>query len=207
MRKPKGILSSRLKKSVCLVLLLVFIFGLFLFSQSGGLLIQKLNMVATVYPVVLADLANMSRQREGAPTLIWNEDLAKAAKLKAEDMLAKGYFAHNSPTGVTPWFWLKKVGYDFAYAGENLAVDFTESSDVQQAWLDSPKHRENIMNSNFREIGIATVEGIFEGKQTTFVVEFFGAPLAVTTRPRGENLEIIKETDRSIVIKNLNAQI
>jgi uncharacterized protein YkwD len=164
-------------------------------------------MLATIYPAVLADLANLSRGQEKAPTLIWNEDLARAAKLKAEDMLVKGYFAHQSPTGVTPWFWLKKVGYDFAYAGENLAVDFTESADVQTAWLNSPKHRENIMNPNFREVGIATIDGVFEGKQTTFVVEFFGTPLAVEPQSKVDNLEIVEETGKFIMAKNLNARL
>lgn len=207
MLKLKKALRLRLVKIGALVLLLLFIFGLFLFSQGGHFLIQKLNMLATVYPAVLADLANLSRGQEKAPMLIWNEDLAKAAKLKAEDMLVKGYFAHQSPTGITPWFWLKKVGYDFAYAGENLAVDFTESADVQRAWLNSPKHRENIVNPNFREVGIATIDGVFEGKPTTFVVEFFGTPLSVRPQSRTENLEIVEETGKFIMAKNLNAKL
>lgn len=207
MLKLKKALRLRLFKFGALALLLLFIFSLFLLSQGGHFLLKRLDMLAIIYPALLADLANFNRQQEKVPTLIWNEDLAKAAKLKAEDMLVKGYFAHQSPTGVTPWFWLKKVGYDFAYAGENLAVDFTESVDVQKAWLDSPKHRENIMNSNFREVGIATIDGVFEGKPTTFVVEFFGTPLAVKSQSGIDNLEIVKETGKFIMARNLDAKM
>lgn len=158
------------------VFIAIFVGILFCFNQYNFSILRSLNLTATVYPAVLADLTNQDRLAYNASKLTWNNTLEKAAKLKAEDMLKNGYFAHTSPSGVTPWHWLKEVNYNFIYAGENLAVDFTESTNVQKAWLNSPKHRENILNSNFTEIGIATADGFFEGKNTTFVVEFFGKP-------------------------------
>jgi len=158
-------------------ILVVFVGVLFYFNQNNLKIIKGLNLTATVYPAVLADLANSDRLGSGVPELSWNKTLEEAAKLKAEDMAKNGYFAHTSPTGITPWHWLSQVDYNFIYAGENLAVDFTESENVENAWLNSPKHRENIMNQNFTEIGIATAEGVYNGRDTTFVVEFFGKPL------------------------------
>lgn len=191
--EKNGNVPHLLKKEFIIVLI-VFVGTLFYFSQNNFYIIKKLNLTAAVYPAVLADLANQDRAIQGVPTLAWNTTLENAAKLKAEDMLKNSYFAHTSPSGVTPWYWLQETKYDFIYAGENLAVDFTESVNVQNAWLNSPKHRENIMNSNFTEIGIATVDGFFEGKNTTFVVEFFGKPSQVKleTNPIASNT-VIKE--------------
>lgn len=159
-----------------ILFIFVFVGVLFYFNQNNFSIIRSLNLSATVYPVVLADLANQDRASVNVQKLAWNSNLEKAAKMKAEDMLKNSYFAHTSPTGVTPWYWLKEVDYNFVYAGENLAVDFSESLNVEKAWLASPKHKENILNSHFTEIGIATMDGYFEGKKTTFVVEFFGQP-------------------------------
>lgn len=159
------------------MIVLVFFVGiLFYFNQHNFDLIKKLNLSATVYPAVLVDLANQDRVTSSIPTLTWNKTLEEAAQMKANDMVKNSYFAHTSPSGVTPWYWLVQTKYNFAYAGENLAVDFTESANVETAWINSPKHKENIMNSKFTEIGIATADGFFEGKNTTFVVEFFGTP-------------------------------
>jgi hypothetical protein len=111
-----------------------------------------------------------------------NPVLERAAQLKADDMAAKGYFAHNSPEGLTPWHWFKAAGYNFVYAGENLAVRFYDSVDVVRAWMDSPGHRANILNSHFTEIGIGIAEGTFEGRPTVFVVQMFGSPASGFSR-------------------------
>lgn len=178
------------------VAIAIFVGVLFYFNQYNFNIIRSLNLTATVYPAVLADLTNQDRLASNVSKLAWNTNLEKAAKLKAEDMLKNGYFAHTSPGGITPWHWLKEANYNFIYAGENLAVDFTESANVQRAWLNSPKHRENIMNSNFTEIGIATIDGFFEGKNTTFVVEFFGKPSLVSET---------KVIEKSIPVKTTNS--
>jgi uncharacterized protein YkwD len=106
-----------------------------------------------------------------------SELLTQAAQLKANDMAEKGYFAHNSPDGKTPWYWLEQVGYQYLYAGENLAIDFVDSKDVTEAWLASPGHRANMLNPNLKEIGIATAVGLYQGRETTFVVQMFATPL------------------------------
>lgn len=157
-------------------LLSVFIVILFYFNQNNFNIIRGLNLTGTVYPAVLTDLTNQDRAIAGIPQLAWNGNLEKAAKLKAEDMIKNGYFAHTSPSGITPWFWLQQANYNFIYAGENLAVDFTESANVENAWLNSPTHRANVLSSRFTEIGIIALDGFFEGRNTTFVVEFFGKP-------------------------------
>ena len=114
-----------------------------------------------------------------------------------------GYFAHESPTGVTPWFWFKEAGYTFLYAGENLAINFTESSDVENAWMASPKHKENILNANFREIGIATVDGVYNNNPTTFVVQMFGTPAVEVAEAAIVEVEPVSTTTVAVKEKNV----
>lgn len=186
-----------------LIVIIVFVGVLFYFNQNNFSIIRNLNLSATVYPAVLADLANQDRAQSGVSQLAWSETLEKAAKLKADDMLKNSYFAHTSPSGVTPWYWFRQANYNFIYAGENLAVDFTESINVQKAWLNSPKHKENILNSRFTEIGIATVDGYFEGKNTTFVVEFFGKPSLYKTEEKPINKDIVVNQTDKIITPNV----
>jgi hypothetical protein len=198
--KKNGNIPHILKGEFVLVLV-IFVGVLFYFNQNNLNIVGRLNLTATVYPAVLADLTNQDRATSGVNKLTWSKTLEKAAKMKAEDMLKNGYFAHTSPAGVTPWHWFKEVNYNFIYAGENLAVDFTESQNVENAWLNSPKHKENIVNSNFTEIGIATAEGFFEGKNTTFVVELFGSPSKIQSKekPPVKSNSIVKQIDKVVI--------
>lgn len=159
---------------ICILVLVVFSF-----SIGSRFYIKNTNMTATVLPAVLVDLTNKDRNTNGLNGLVRSNTLDEAARLKAEDMAQNQYFAHNSPNGLTPWHFMDRAGYSFVYAGENLAVDFSESIDVEQAWLNSPKHRANIMDPRFTEIGVATVDTVFEGQNTTFVVQMFGKPINI----------------------------
>lgn len=132
--------------------------------------------MAAVISAVMVDLTNDERDDLGRLTV--NEKLVAAAQAKADDMAEKGYFAHDSPDGKTSWHWFREAGYSFAYAGENLAVDFSDSEDVVDAWMDSPTHRANIRDGRFTEIGIATAVGTYEGRKAIYVVQMFGTPAA-----------------------------
>jgi hypothetical protein len=157
---------------------LVMFFSIFLLGASAGanFIIHKTIKGASIAAGVLIDLTNENRIAYNESPLVRNDKLDQAANLKGKDMANLGYFAHISPTGVTPWHWFNEVGYNFLYAGENLAINFTDSNDVDQAWLNSPTHKANLLNVNFREIGIATVQGIYQNNPTIFVVQMFGTP-------------------------------
>jgi hypothetical protein len=161
--------------------LFLIIIGLFGLSLTQVAILKGNNLAAVLSPV-LVDLVNTDRGAQNLPPLKLNALLQEAAQEKANDMAAKGYFAHNSPDGTTPWHWFENVGYAFQYAGENLAVNFTESSDVERAWMNSSDHRSNILNTKFTEIGIATQNGFFNGQPAVFVVQEFGRPLSVAAR-------------------------
>lgn len=133
-------------------------------------------LVGTILPAVVVDLTNQERQALAAEPLRRNATLDEAARLKAEHMAREGYFAHFSPTGVTPWHWFKEAGYPFVHAGENLAIHFSDSSEVVTAWMNSPTHRDNIVDPKYLEIGVGTARGVYQGYETVFVVQLFGAP-------------------------------
>lgn len=169
-------------KSLTIILLLIIILEVsFLFDIF--VVFKKESFLATVLPSVLTNLTNNARTQNGLPILTENEFLKKSAQLKAEDMAKKSYFAHTSPEGITPWYWLTKTGYKYSYAGENLAVNFFESEDVAKAWMASPTHRANIVRKEFTEIGIATAKGIYQGHEAVFVVQFFGKPQVENPKP------------------------
>ncbi len=139
--------------------------------------------VAAVIAAVLVELANNDRTALALDGLSVNPTLVAAAQAKANDMASKGYFSHTTPEGYDSWHWFKEVGYDYQYAGENLAVNFSDSGDVQKAWMMSPTHRQNIMSARYTEIGIATAVGMYQGKEAVFAVQMFGRPKANSERP------------------------
>jgi len=122
----------------------------------------------------LVELMNQSRVENGLSPLVVNDKLNESAYLKAQDILEKNYFAHTSPQGISPWYWLKQANYSYHYAGENLAIDFTDAESLYKAWLDSPSHRANILNPEYKEVGIIALTGDFNGRKTTIAVQHFG---------------------------------
>lgn len=169
--------------------------------------INTTGNMAAVLPGVLANLTNEERQIQDLPVLKVSPILNQAAEMKAQDMASKGYFAHTSPEGITPWYWIQKVGYKYQYAGENLAINFIDSIDVTKAWMASPTHKANIVKGNYTEIGTGVASGMYEGHQTIFVAQVYANPLQVQIAPKVvEQKE--KEIPQKIVgdkIANVNA--
>ena len=91
-------------------------------------------------------------------------------------MVKKGYFSHLTPDGKDLTHFLNQVGYNYKYAGENLAVNFFDSVAVTEAWIKSTTHRDNLVKDKYTEIGVASATGIFQGRQSVFVVQYFGLP-------------------------------
>ncbi len=154
---------------------LIAILVLKVFAASFLFYFPRSSYFADITKTALVQLTNQEREKIGLTTLTENPVLDRAAYLKAQDMLNNGYFSHFSPKGVSPWYWFKLSGYNYHYAGENLAIGFLDSSEVNDAWIDSPSHKANILNNKYREVGIAVVTGNFQGAETTVVVQLFGS--------------------------------
>lgn len=149
---------------------------------------STLGAESTVQVSELLDATNHERSSAGLAPLALDTRLSDAAYKKAQDMLANQYWSHDSPTGVKPWKWLADANYNYSYAGENLARNFDTSQTVVNAWMASPAHRENILKTQYQDVGFATVEGELHGKPTSLVVAMYGTPAtAGAAAVMGEN--------------------
>ncbi|MGN7822171.1 CAP domain-containing protein [Chitinophaga sp. 22536] len=84
----------------------------------------------------------------------WNDLLEKAAYNFSVDMQTNNFFSHTSPSGSTPGSRLDAVGYNWNTYGENIAQGYMTEQSVIQGWINSPGHCKNIMNGNFKEMGV-----------------------------------------------------
>ncbi len=131
----------------------------------------------------LIALTNLSRQNQSLPALKPDPRLTQAAENKAADMLQNGYFSHLNLSDEPPWIYLQQVGYEYTAAGENLARDYSNSQAVINAWLNSPSHRDNLLGSQYTDIGLAVVRGNTpQGKSTTLIVQLLAAPLSLNSQ-------------------------
>ena len=205
---PRGLnILQKISMSLMGVLVLITFIGTNLqavFWQTSDWL------VSTVLPATVVNLTNKERAQNSAPPLHRNATLDAAAKLKAEDMSKNQYFAHFSPTGVSPWHWFDQAGYVYAHAGENLAIHFTDSSEVVEAWMKSPTHRQNIVNGLYTEIGVGTAKGKYDGYDTVYVVQLFGtpalAPVPVSPAPEPEPTVALVETPAPQLVSEMGAE-
>jgi uncharacterized protein YkwD len=127
----------------------------------------------------VADLlkyTNKKREENSVPSLRLNDKLSAAAQKKAKDMFEDGYWAHVAPDGTEPWDFIVGENYEYIYAGENLAKNFSTSKEVVEAWFKSPSHKSNLIGVNYDEVGFAVVNGVMDGYETTLVVQMFGNP-------------------------------
>ncbi len=126
----------------------------------------------------LLALVNLTRQEAGIAPLEVNPALEQAATHKAQHMMDNGYWNHTDPnSGTTPWHFIDAAGYPYAKAGENLARDFNDSQKVIEAWLNSPAHKTNMLESSYAHTGIGIAYGLQDNKPTILIVQLFAAPL------------------------------
>lgn len=141
-------------------------------SATGSVLGRESDITITS----LYQQTNQTRLEEGLDSLKLNDQLNQAAYLKAQDMFLRQYWSHDAPDGTEPWKWFGDVGYNYDRAGENLAKNFNTTSGVMIAWLNSPQHKANVINSSYQDVGFAVVTGELLGTPTTLVVALYGAP-------------------------------
>jgi hypothetical protein len=174
-----------------LLLMLVGIFLLPSFANSSS--ITEDNIIR---------LVNYERIKKGLGVLTTNPLLTTAAIKKANDIFKNKYFGHTIADRAFS-SWIKDEKYEYSYIGENLAIDFISSEGAISAWLDSPTHKQNLLNERFRETGVAILDGKFQDKDTILIVQIFGTPatpgkLIAKTAPAPKNVIRPKETILSV---------
>lgn len=154
--------------------IIVYTFILIFVNSFGGLLGLSKVEASSITPQSIIKLTNQERAASGLNTLNVDSRLSAAALAKANNMLEEQYWDHFGPNGETPWQFIRAQGYNYIYAGENLAKGFQTAEGVHEAWMASPTHAANIMSPNYKDIGVAVVEGVLLGKRTILVVQMFG---------------------------------
>lgn len=125
------------------------------------------------------DLLSATNSERGAnklSNLRLNTQLSAAAQAKAQDMVAKNYWSHNTPDGSPPWVFITDSGYNYQKAGENLAYGFENSHDIITGWMNSPTHRQNVLDGDYLDVGfgIVTSNDFNHSGPTTLIVAMYG---------------------------------
>jgi len=147
--------------------------GPLLHIEKKDIPIVQLN----VYQDEVVKFVNIERTTRGLIPYTVNIKLNNSAKIKVEDMIKNNYFEHISPSGKSVSDLVKLTGYQYATVGENLAKgNFATSKELVQAWMDSPGHRANILNTKFTEIGVSIEFTTENGGNILYAVQHFGLP-------------------------------
>lgn len=156
---------------------------------------------------------NVERTEAGLPPLKENAELNISSEIKARDMLDEQYFAHDSPSNVGVSDLAEEVNYDYILIGENLALgNFKDDQALIQAWMDSPGHRENILNERYEDIGVNVIKGVFEGRTVWMAVQHFGLPSSACPEPSQsikDQIDLKKSQlqDLEIILNSLRTEI
>ncbi len=172
------------------------------FSKSRGPLRHQSSSATagvSLNPNGILDATNAMRTGYGAPPLKLNPALSAAAIERARHMFRDGYFDHEDPEGKSFDLPIKMTGYQILLSGENIALgNFPNSKALVKAWYNSPGHKKNLLFPGFSEIGIAAVEGKYQGTQTWISVQLFATPRASCTTPdldMKSNIEVLRSNN------------
>ncbi len=166
--------AKLIQPSILFLFTLVFVIFQFVLNYYSHSNSDILGFSSQINISEVVNITNQKRIDSGLSPLSLNQTLSDAAYTKGKDMINRDYWAHVAPDGTQPWKFFKDFGYSYRYAGENLARDFSSASSAVDAWMNSPSHKENILNPKYKEIGIGVVEGDLSGSDTTIIVQFFG---------------------------------
>lgn len=170
--RAQSLHTSMLSTYLVVAILLVFV------SKKVPVFSNVLGIATDITAQKLFSLTNEERAKASLTPLKENGELSQAAEKKAAHMFQNDYWSHFAPDGTSPWDFIKQSGYQYEFAGENLAKNFLFSKNVIDAWMNSPTHRENIVRKEYSEVGYAIVNGMLNGEETTLVVQMFAAPIA-----------------------------
>ena len=148
-------------------------------SGNKGILAYATEMSSSA----LLSSTNAQRSSNGKSSLKINQQLTTAAQTKADDMIARNYWSHNTPDGQQPWVFVSNAGYKYTKAGENLAYGFATSADTVIGWMNSPTHKANLLDDAFTEVGFGITNGsnYNQSGPETVVVAMYGQPQVLSS--------------------------
>ncbi len=119
---------------------------------------------------------NNERVLHGLPVFKQSISLSEAANLKVKNIASRGVLEHTQAPQGTLWWPLQSAGYSYEAAGENLSEGIEDVNQLVFLWMNSSKHRINILNPEYSEIGVAVTQGVYKGEKVSFVVEYTAKP-------------------------------
>lgn len=159
-----GIISYQLEMKkvyiagLVLVLLVLLVIGWV--SKSSTNSGSPVNKIDDITPSSIVEATNLDRVHNNLQTLVVNSELSSYAQKRADDMATRIWSGHVDPEGRVIWLLFEKSQlYRYERVGENVAEGYFETSDVEDGWMHSPEHRENILNSHYNQIGVGTALG------------------------------------------------
>jgi uncharacterized protein YkwD len=196
----------KILKAIFMIIMKIFLIILIISTQwtyigNTPIVIAKENISSAE----IFKLVNKEREKINISKLTLNNKLIQAAKNKAKSLIDQEYFDHNSPDGKQFSTWIKDTGYKYSFIGENLAINFQNDKSIIDAWMKSESHKENILEENFTETGIA----ILNDNGKIIIVQIFGRPetkpitLEQTIKNHISEI-IIYTTPKNYINKNLN---
>ena len=138
-------------------------------NSSKGMEIAE-QSGSTVQADQVLELVNKERSKVGLKALTLSNELTDVAMEKARDMRDSNYFDHTSPNYGSPFEMMRHFGIQYRSAGENIAAGQKTAAEVMNSWMNSSGHRANILNSDYEQLGVGSVEG---GSYGTYWVQMF----------------------------------
>ncbi|MEA3322836.1 MAG: CAP domain-containing protein [Patescibacteria group bacterium] len=204
-----GLMQSKIKQGIVekATVMLMF-FGVFVICGAHFAVANEELNDTLINTSNVIEFVNKERVDVGIEPLTENELLNTVAQKKLDNMMEENYFAHTSPNGTDPWEWFLQSGYDFAYAGENLATEFNDVYKQHQGWMNSPKHKQNILDERFIYTGVAVGQREVDGENVTLTVQVFATPPSVSITSPNFTPETFEVPDALFYkgIKDVNAQ-
>lgn len=191
-----------------------------LFHISAALIVKAIVMMFVLnYPITawmspdvsategkkIISLTNNVRSNLSLATLAESQKLNQAAYNKVQDMFINQYFAHHSPAGMTLEIFARQAGYtNYSVLGENLAVGYRNATEVMTAWQNSPSHYHNLVDPNYREIGVSVAGGQYKDKDTVFIAQYFGVSKTAATpapseTPKKDLEKVVKDSEPTVL--------
>jgi len=147
----------------------------------------------------IVNLTNIERKKVNLKSLEENAILNTIALLRVRDMFEKGYFEHVSPTGESASVLANKLGYKNIVIGENIAIgNYDNANSLINAWMASEGHKNNILNINYTEIGVASMESDYKNQKVWISAQVFGRPIADCSAPNPLDKTEIESNNSSL---------
>jgi hypothetical protein len=155
-----------------------------LFLLSAFIILHIVIVLVLPPPTRASDLTtqnilaaiNNERVARNLSALNENNLLDEAAQYKTDDMQTRHYFAHVDPDGHYIWDKIVALGYTpYEQLGENIAINFYDTESLDDAWMQSPEHRANILNAGFVDGGMGlTMGNVSQGQYYSAIDNTFG---------------------------------